>query len=156
MIIIIMGGILAPASQLAIVAYSGAMEDQASAKCLVPLDTFRSKFYSDRASGTRACFLLGSVALSTSEDVVPRRAITLTDDDRRVLANLALPPDHWSDLEVILARNRHDERVTITGQEISATGNELSCEYVLKKLGDFFRNAVDKDGGIAIIQLAIA
>ena len=131
--------------------YDSAM---ASAKCLVPLDTFRNKFYSDSAGGTRATFILGSIAAPPTEDVVPRQAINLTDEDRRILSNLALPPDRWTDLEVIIAREKYDERVSI---EISKPGHELSCEFVLKRLGEFLRSSVDKDGGIYnIILLCIA
>ena len=126
----------------------------ASAKCLVPVDAFRNKFYSDSAGGTRAMFILGSIAASPSEDVVPRQAINLTDEDKRILSNLALPPDRWTDLEVLIARQKCDERVSIDIQEISEPGHELSCGFVLKRLGEFLRSSVDKDGGIAI-QLII-
>ena len=121
----------------------------ASAKCLVPVDAFRNKFYSDSAGGTRAMFILGSIAASPSEfeDVVARRAVNLTDEDRHVLSNLALPPDRWSDLEVIIARQKYDEEISVDVQEISEPGHELSCEFVLKSLGEFMRSSVDKDGG---------
>ena len=120
-------------------------------KCLVPVDIFRSKFYSDSACGTRAMFILGSIAAPRSEDVVPRQAINLTDEDKRILSNLALPPDHWTDLDVILARCKQDEGVSVDIQEISEPGHELSCELVLKRLGEFMRSSVDKDGGITVL-----
>ena len=123
------------------------MSAMASAKCLVPMDNFKSKFYSDSAGGTRARFVLGSIAAPPSDDVVPRRAIDLTDEDKRVLSNLALPPDRWTDLEVIIARQKQDKRVSVDIQEISQPGHELSCEFVLKKLGEFMRSSADKDGG---------
>ena len=127
------------------------MSAMASAKCLVPVDIFKSKFYSDSAGGTRAMFVLGSIAAPPSDDVVPRRAIDLTDEDRHVLSNLALPPDRWTDLEVIIARQKQDKGVSIDVQEISEPGHELSCEFVLKRLGEFMRSSVDKDGGTFIL-----
>ena len=121
-----------------------------ASKCLVPVDIFKKKFYSDSAGGTRAAFILGSITAPPkgTDDVVPRRGITLTDEDKRILSNLALPPDRWTDLEVIIARSKQDEGVSIDIQEISEPGHELSCELVLKKLKDFLRSSVDKDGGI--------
>ena len=120
----------------------------ATAKCLVSLDTFRSKYYSDSAHGTRTYFILGSVAGSSHDgDVVPRRALNLTDEDRRILSNLGLPPERWTDLEVLLARIKQAEGTDIAGQAISTPDNELSCEYVLVRLREFFQNSTDKDGG---------
>ena len=86
----------------------------ATVKCLVSLDTFRSKYYSDSAHGTRTYFILGSVAGSSHDgDVVPRRALNLTDEDRRILTNLGLPPDRWTDLEVLLARIKQVKERTL-------------------------------------------
>ena len=127
-----------------------------ASKCLVPVDIFKNKFYLDSAGGTRAAFILGSIAAPpNSTDVVPRRGITLTDEDKGILSSLALSPDRWTDLEVIIARSKQDEGVSIDIQEISEPGHELSCELVLKKLKDFLRSSVDKDGGNITIALCI-
>ena len=132
-------------------AYSLTMAEQvveaASAKCLVPLDLFRGKYY--RAShAARAVFILGSVGSSASDEVVSRRDIDLNDDDKDILSNLGLPPDRWNDLNVLLARNKQaEESEYIVGHEISEPGNELSCEYVLKMLQEVLKNNADKDGG---------
>ena len=72
----------------------------ASAKCLVAADTFRQKYKSDSAGGTRAVFILGSLASLPSEDVVSRESVSLSDEDKNVLSKgLALPPDRWTDLD---------------------------------------------------------
>lgn len=124
----------------------------ASAKCLVPLDAFRSKYHSDAAGGTRAFFLLGSVISLPSEHVVPRRAIILAEEDRQILSGtLNLPPDRWTDQHAIIARHSLDKDIHIGPQEIFREANELSsCSSVLKMLGDFLRSSVDKDGGKSI------
>ena len=99
----------------------------ASAKCLVPVDIFRSKFYSDCAGGTRAMFILGSVTAPPSDDVVSRLSVNLTDEDRQVLSSFALPPDRWTDLEVIIARNKQVEGKSIDNREISEPSQGASC-----------------------------
>ena len=121
----------------------------ASAKCLVPLDAFRSKYRSDSAGGTRAFFLLGSTISLPSEDVIPRRAIMLSDEDKRILSGtLNLPSDRWTDHDAIIARHSQDENIRIGPQQIFREANEFSsCSSVLKMLGDFLRSSVDKDGG---------
>ena len=117
-----------------------------SAKCLVPLDLFREKYYRG-ASGTRAIFILGSVGSLASDEVVSRRDIYLSDDDKDILSNLCLPPDRWNDLNVLLARRKQAEKDDIVGHEINEPSNELSCEYVLKMLQEVLKNNTDKNGG---------
>lgn len=119
----------------------------ASSKCLVPLDAFRHKYSTDSASGTRALFILGSTASLPSEDVAPRRAVTLAEEDTRLLSSLSLPSDRWTDQDVIVARCKLDSDVSVGPQEIFSDQNELSCDFILKRLGDFMRSSGDKDGG---------
>ena len=121
------------------------MVEAASAKCLVPLDVFREKYYRG-ASGTRAVFILGAVGSSVNDEVVSRRDIFLTDDDKDVLSYLDLPPDRWNDFNVLSARSKQANEL-IVGQEISEPGNELSCEYVLDTLREVFKTNTDKVGG---------
>ena len=83
----------------------------ASVKCLVAVDAFRNKH---SAGGTRTVFILGSLASLPSADVVFRRSITLSDEDKNTLSKgLALPPDRWTDLDVILTKYAQDENVSI-------------------------------------------
>ena len=120
----------------------------ASAKCLVPVDTFRQKYQSDSAGGSRAVFILGSLASLPLEDVVSRRSISLSDEDKTILSKgLALPPDRWTDLDAIVARYAQDETVRLGPQEIFTTGMAISCQTILSKLRDFFRSSTDTDGG---------
>ena len=126
--------------------YADAM---ASAKCLVPVDTFRQKYASDSAGGSRAVFILGSLVSLPSEDVVCRRSITLSDEDKNTFSKtLALPPDRWTDLDAILARYSQDKEVSFGPRVIYATGNDISCVSVLAKLREFLKSSTDKDGGI--------
>lgn len=119
-----------------------------SAKCLVPADTFRQKYQSDSAGGTRAVFILASLATLPSEDVVSRRSISLSDEDKNILSKgLGLPPDRWSEQGAIVARYAQDESASIGPQEIFTQQNDMSCHSVLAKLGDFLKVSTDKDGG---------
>ncbi|CAI8035371.1 hypothetical protein GBAR_LOCUS19859 [Geodia barretti] len=118
----------------------------ASVKCLVAVDAFRNKH---SAGGTRTVFILGSLASLPSADVVFRRSITLSDEDKNTLSKgLALPPDRWTDLDVILTKYAQDENVSIGPQELFTQENEVSCETVLAKLRDFFSSSTDKDGAV--------
>ena len=120
----------------------------ASVKCLIAVDAFQHKHSPDSAGGTRAVFILGSLASLPSEDVVFRRSITLSDEDKNTLSKgLALPPDRWTDLDVILTKYAQDENVSIGPQELFTQENEVSCGTVLAKLRDFFSSSTDKDGG---------
>ena len=120
----------------------------ASAKCLVAAETFRQKYHSDWAGGTRAVFILASLATLPSEDVVSRRSISLSDEDKNILSKgLGLPPDHWSEQEAIVARYAQDESASIGPQEIFTQQNDMSCHSVLAKLSDFLKTSTDKDGG---------
>ena len=120
----------------------------ATAKCLVAADVFSQKHGDDAASGTRAAFILGSLAILPSEDVVSREPVTLSDEEKDVLSkSLALPPDRWTDLDVILAKYGQDGEVSVGPQMIFTEENEITCESVLIRLKEFFSTAIDKDGG---------
>ena len=129
----------------------------ATAKCLVAADVFSQKYGDDAAGGTRAAFILGSLAILPSEDVVSREPVTLSDEEKDVLSkSLALPPDRWTDLDVILAKYGQDSEVSIGPQMIFTEDNEVTCDSVLIKLREFFSSASDKDGGKNRTRIAIS
>ena len=129
----------------------------ATAKCLVAADVFSQKYGDDAAGGTRALFILGSLAILPSEDVVSREPVTLSDEEKDVLSkSLALPPDRWTDLDVILAKYGQDGRISIGPQMIFTEDNEVTCESVLIRLREFFSTASDKDGGKNRTRIAIS
>ena len=123
----------------------------ATAKCLVSADAFRQKHYLDRAGGTRAVFILGSIAClqARSEDVVSREPIVLNDEEKSVLSKgFSLPPHRWTDLDVILAKYQLGKNIFIGPQEIFTEENEISCKSVLTEVREFLKSSMDKDGGI--------
>ena len=125
------------------------------AKCQVSADAFKHKHHFDSAGGTRVVFLLGSLASLPSEEVVERESVSLSDDDTHILSRgLSLPPQRWTDLDVVLARYAQDKDVYMGPRVIFTEENDVSCDLVLSKLRDFLRASADKDGGMQAYCIA--
>ena len=79
--------------------------------------------------------------------VISMSQADLTDDDRQVLAELALPPDQWSNLNALLALYNKAEYYDVFSDQVSRPGMELSCSYILEQITVLLKNSTTKTGG---------
>ena len=82
------------------------------------------------------------------ENIVPRRQVELTSDDKRELERLDLPPDQWQDdASIMAARISKDSEYFMTEVIKSRPGEPLTAKYVLKQI-EILMNNTQKEGGI--------
>ena len=84
------------------------------------------------------------------EVVVPQSPADLSDDDRRVLTELGLPPDKWDNLNALLAVYNETKAYDMFSVQVSKPGMELSRSYVLEYL---LINSANKEGGKKMLSL---
>ena len=79
--------------------------------------------------------------------VVPQTPADLSDDDRQVLAELAPPPDQWSNLNALLALYNKSDNYDVFSVQVSRTGMELSRSYILEQIKFLLKNSKTKTAG---------
>ena len=82
-----------------------------------------------------------------SPPVVPQTPADLSDDDRQVLADLALPPEQWSNLNALLALYNKTEYYDVFSVQVSRPGMELSRSYILEQIEFILNNSATKTHG---------
>ena len=77
-------------------------------------------------------------------DVIRRRLnVELTDDDKKQLERLDLPPESWYDEGSIMkARMDKDSRYTVVGVERNKPGEPLSKKMMIKKIQDMMKTTL--------------
>ena len=98
------------------------------------------------AGGERDVFILGSIGDSQSPDVVSQCSVVLTKEDQGKLANQGVPQECRDDLSIMKARVGLDDTYELVGVEVSKSGKELSCNFVLKCLAELMEKT-NKPGG---------
>ena len=91
--------------------------------------------------------ILGSLTLHSNESVVPQLPADLSDDDRKVLAELGLPPEQWSNLNALLALYNKTEYYDVFSVQVSRPGMELSRSYILEQIKFLLINSKTKTAG---------
>ena len=87
------------------------------------------------AAGSRNALVISQDQTIQGEDIVPRRRIELTSDDKRELERLDLPPDQWQDdASIMAARYSKDQRYSVTEKIKSSRGEPLMVKYVMKQI----------------------
>lgn len=99
------------------------------------------------AAGSRNFLFIFQDETIQGEDIVPRRKVELTSDDKRELERLDLPPDQWEDeASIMAARCSKDKRYSVTEVIKSNPGKPLMTNYVIKQI-KILMNNTQKEGG---------
>ena len=87
--------------------------------------------------------------------MVPQSPADLSDDDRKMLSGLGLPPDKWDNLNALLAMYGRTEACDVFSVQVSKPGMELSRNYVLQQIEFLLINSLNKDGGGEIFSYPV-
>ena len=99
------------------------------------------------AAGSRDVLIISQDEALQGEDIVPRRQAELTNDDKKELERLNLPPDQWEvDASIKAARYMKDTRFSAIEVMKSMAGQSLTTKEVLKKL-EVMMNNTQTEGG---------
>lgn len=106
------------------------------------------------AVGGRDILIIVSDNSSPNPDVVPRRSQgELKDNERNKLDNQGIPREcHHDDLSIMKARYGQHPKSHILGV---ASGRELTCEDVKKKIASLIRDT-DKEGGRLWVHMILS
>ena len=91
--------------------------------------------------------ILGSLTSHSNKSVVPQLPADLSGDDRKVLAELGLPPEKWSNLNALLALYNKTEYYDVFSVQVSRPGMELSRSYILEQIEFTLKNSKTKTSG---------
>ena len=76
-------------------------------------------------------------------NIVPRRNVELTAEDKKQLERLDLPPESWYDDSLIMkARLDRDRNFTLVGVERNKPEEPLSKKKVLRKIQDMMKSTL--------------
>ena len=105
------------------------------------------------AAGSRDLLIILQDETIQGEDIVPRRRMELTGDDKRELERLDLPPDQWEDdVSIMAARYSKDQWSSVTQVIRSRSGEPLMTKYMKKQI-EILMNNTQKEGGKMIIAI---
>ena len=88
--------------------------------------------------------LLSSPFKHKPPDIVPQSPAVLSEDNRQMLA---LPPEKWDTLNVLLATYNQSHIYDVFSVQVSRPGMELSCSYVLEQIEYLLMNSAKKNAG---------
>ena len=83
-------------------------------------------------------------------EIVPQSPAVLSDDDRKVLEKLGLPPGKWDTLHVLLATYNQSHIYDVFSVQTSRPRMELSRSYVLEQIEYLLVNSAKKSAGKSV------
>ena len=98
------------------------------------------------AYGTRDILIISQDDALQAEDIVSQNTIQLSEEDKKKLDRLDLPPDMWhDDASIMAARIALDDEYTLIATERSKPGEPLTKDYVLDEIRTVMKST-SKDG----------